>query len=454
VLTKTFLICSKTHLERREKMSYNKEELLNIADKHLMNAWGRVPIVFTEGKGVWLNDIDGKKYIDCTAQAWTLNCGHQHPKIIKAAKEQLEKLAYINLCYDIPVRNLLIKKLAEIAPGELGQKQIFATSGSEACEIAFQLAAKYNQGQNIICLSNSYHGRTFGAIAASFGMNSPKKGIERFLSSGFICMPNYYCYRCYFGLEYPKCGLFCATFIDTMLDRVKYGKIAGIIVEPIQGPGGQIPSPPDYLKKVREICNKHGITLIFDEIQTAFGRCGTMFGAEYYGAIPDIMTISKAFSSGWPISAVLTNDKYDLFKPNAEYIITTAAHPVLCASALATIEVLKEEKLLENATKMGKSITKRLNEMAENYELIGDVRGPGLHIGVELVKNRRTKEPAVEETKQFLSQALKNGAIFGGAGAGTELLSVIKVKPPLIINEGEVDIAMNIFEKTLKEISK
>jgi 4-aminobutyrate aminotransferase-like enzyme len=434
-------------------MEYTKKELLEIADKHLMNAWGRTPIVFTEGKGVWLKDIDGKRYIDCTAQAWTLNCGHQHPKIIKAAREQLEKLAYINVCFDVPVRNLLIKKLNEIAPGELGQKMVFGTSGSEANEVAFQLAAKYTGGQNFICLSNSYHGRTLGTIAASFGMNSPKIGIERFLPPGFVCVPGYYCYRCYFGLEYPNCGLFCAEFVDTTLEDIKIGRIAGLIAEPIFGPGGQVPSPPGYLKKIREICNKHGITLIFDEIQTAFGRCGTMFGAEYYGAIPDIMTISKAFSNGWPISAVLTSDKYDLFKPNAEYIVTTAAHPVLCASALATIEVLIEEKLPENAAKMGKYMTKRLNEMAEKYELLGDVRGPGLHIGVELVKNHRTKEPAVKETRRFLAQAVKNGALFGAAGAGSEMRSVIKVKPPLVINREEAEKAMDIFENTMKQIS-
>lgn len=433
-------------------MEYSKEELLRITDRHLMNAWGRTPILFTKGKGVWLWDIDGNKYIDCTGQAWTLNCGHQHPKVIKAAKEQLEKLAYVNVCFDVPIRNLLIKKLAEIAPGNLGEKQIFATSGSEANEVAFMLAARYAGAQSFISLSNSYHGRTLGTIAASFSMNAPKKGIEGLLPKGFICVPNFYCYRCFFGLEYPECDLYCADFIDITLERIKYGKIAGFIVEPVQGPGGQIPAPPGYLKKVRKICDKHGITLIFDEIQTAFGRCGTMFGAEYYDTMPDIMVISKAFSNGWPISAVLTSEKYDLFEPNAEYIITTAAHPVCCAAALASIEVLIEEKLPQNADKIGRYITKRLNEMAEKYEIIGDVRGPGLHIGVELVKDRRTKEPAIAETQKFLTAALKNGALFGACGAGSELRNIIKIKPPLVINEEEANMAMDIFEKTLKEI--
>lgn len=430
------------------KMQYSAEQLKEWSIKHIIRGWDYVPIMFTEGRGAVLRDTTGKEYIDCTSQAWCLNLGHQHPKVLAAAKGQIDKIAFIaDNVFDEPSKTLVARKLAEITPKGL-EKSAFATSGSTAVEGAIQLAMRYSGSKTIMTLYHGYHGRTIVTIAASY-LRKSKVGLERF-TSAFVRLPNFYCYRCYFDLEYPDCDLFCAKFVDRALER-QDEKPAGLLVEPVQGNGGQIPAPDGYLPELRKICDEHGVTLIFDEVQTGFGRCGKMFAADYYGVVPDIMVLGKAMGNGFPISAVVTSSKYDVIRPG-DFAFTHSAHPVACAAALATMEALIEEKLLENAVEMGKILTSRLREMAERHEIIGDVRGPGLFIGVELVKDGASREPALAETRDFLARGRRKGVIFGVSGVGEELGNVIKIKPPLCITEEQAERVIDVFEEVLKEV--
>lgn len=428
-------------------LSYSTDELLKISKEHVIYGWDHNPTIFTEGKGVILKDTNGNEYIDCTSQAWSVNIGHQHPRLIKATKDQIDKLIHIVPVFDHPARLLLAKKLADIAPGNL-KKSLFTTSGSEAVEGAILVAMKYSKAQTILTLYHGFHGRTIFTRAASY-LNQQKIGFERF-SVGFPRVPNFYCYRCYFGLTYPECGLECARFIDTALEHMADGKMAGLIVEPVQGNGGQIAPPKGYLNEIRKICNDHSVPLIFDEVQTGFGRCGKMFAADYYEVTPDVMALGKAFGSGFPIGGVLTSDEFNLIEPG-DFQFTHTAHPVCCVAASTTIDILVDEKLPENAAKMGEYFTKRLNELAKRYEMIGEVRGPGLNIGIEFVKDRKTKKRAMTEAQQFVNKAFKKGVIFGLSGVGGTG-NVVKVKPPLCIDEGEAAKVIQVFEATLKEI--
>lgn len=429
-------------------MRYSAEQLREWSIKHIIRGWDYVPIMFTEGKGAVLKDMTGKEYIDCTSQAWCLNLGHQHPKVLAAAKRQIEKIAFIaNNNFDEPSKTLVARKLAEITPKGL-EKSAFATSGSTAVEGAIQMAIKYSGSKKIMTLYHGYHGRTITTITASY-LKKSKVGLERFLGA-FVRVPNFYCYRCYFGLEYPDCDLFCAKFVDRALER-QNEKPAGVLVEPVQGNGGQIPAPDGYLPELRKICDDHDVTLVFDEVQTGFGRCGKMFAADHYNTVPDIMVLGKAMGNGFPISAVVTSSKYDVISPG-DFAFTHSAHPVACAAALATMEVLIEEKLPENAVEMGKILTSRLRELAEKHEIIGDVRGPGLAIGVELVKDSASKEPAFVETREFLAKGRSKGVIFGVSGVGEELGNVIKIKPPLCITEEQTERVIDVFEEILKGV--
>jgi 4-aminobutyrate aminotransferase-like enzyme len=221
-----------------------------------------------------------------------------------------------------------------------------------------------------------------------------------------------------------------------------------VLLEPVQGNGGQIPAPNGYLQEVRKICNEHGVPLIFDEVQTGFGRCGTMFAADYYKTIPDIMVIGKGLASGFPLAAIMTTDSYDVFEPG-DFGFTHSGQAVACAAALATIDVLLEEKLPENAAKMGNLMMTRLKELACKYDIIGDVRGVGLLIGVELVKDR--KQPAVDECTKIRQKMFEKGVICGVSGVGNTG-NVIKFKPPLCISEEQVEKVLEVFEETLREV--
>lgn len=428
----------------------SESEIRHIAEDIYMH--GDVPKgpFLIEADGCIIRDIDGKEYIDCQAQAWTLNVGHSNRKIIDAAIRQMKTLSHVRPIHDTFPRIRLVQKLSEIAPGNL-KKVGLSLGGSQASESAFKLAMINRPGsRNFITLYNAWHGNSLATIAASWtptqtlGVGAYGFGLkfEPFLNN-FLRVPNPYCYRCYFGEEYPNCNLTCAKVLELTIEKGASGPVAGVYLEPLQGVGGQVPCPPEYLREVRSICDKYGVLLMFDEVQTAFGRMGAMFAADYYGVYPDIIAVAKAMSNGWPVGAILADTGLKGFESQGEDAYTFGNNAVIQAATLATINYIIEGKLCDRAKEMGKYLTANLHELQKNYPQIGDIRGPGLHIGVEFVRDPETKEPADQETARFYQESMDRGVLFGLGGA---VKNVLKIKPPLTITKEEADRVLEVFE--------
>jgi 4-aminobutyrate aminotransferase-like enzyme len=406
-----------------------------------------VPIVVDHGQGALLYDTSGREFIDCTSQAWSLNIGYSHPKVIQAVEEVLAKYSHIRTSFETVPKLLLSKKLVELAPGNLDQV-IYTITGSEANEGALKIAMRNREGNTFVSLFDGYHGRTLATLNLSWP--HPDNRFTAW-SAPIVRIPQAYCYRCPINLTYPQCQLECVNLAKMIIEKGSGEPPVGLIMEPIQGNGGMINFPLDYYTAIRKMCDELGMLLIFDEIQTGFGRLGTWFGADLYQTIPDIMVIGKALGGGLPLFGVLFNSNLRGLAPG-DHSFTFAHFPLSMAAANAAIMVLEEENLLDRAKKMGTIYTNRLKELQNEYELIGDIRGPGLMIGVELVKDRETKEPAREETTRFIAEGLKRGVIFGESkylGLG----NIVKIKPPLVITEDEVFKTLDVFEDVLKELS-
>jgi len=408
---------------------------------------GGLPIIIDSGRGAIIKDINGKEYIDCTSQAWTFNIGFGHPKVMNAAIEQIKKITHVRTSFETIPKLILLKRLADIAPFNL-KKIGFSLHGSVANESALKLAITNNpEGKKFLVPFDGYFGRTLATIAASWPYHSVSSLFSQFMEN-FIRVPNAYCYRCPINLEYPKCNLQCAEYVKTVIEKGSEPIIA-FMIEPLQANGGMIEYPEGYLKRIREICDEYGILLIFDEIQTGFGRLGAMFAAELYNVAPDILTFGKSIGGGFPLAGFMLRENLKPPQPATDSY-TFAHFPVSFAAAIATLEVIKEENLIEKARRMGEYFTKRLKELQDKYEIIGDIRGPGLMIGIELVKNRKTKEPANDITHQIVKEAIEDGVIFGESkfvGLG----NVLKIKPPLVITESQADRVLEVFEKHIKK---
>ncbi len=417
--------------------------------KYLMSGsvGGGLPIMIESGKGAIIKDVNGNEYIDCTSQAWSYNIGFSHPKVIAAVKEQMVKITHVRTSFETVPKLLLANKLGKLAPGNL-KKIAFCLHGSVANESAMKLAMTNNPGgMKFLAPFNNYSGRTLATIDASWPYHPLCRTFAPYMGH-VVRIPHAYCYRCPFGLEKKSCGLLCAEYVKTMLEKA-VEPVIGLITEPMQASGGMIDFPAGYLKRLREICDEFNILLIFDEIQTAFGRLGAMFASELYDVIPDILSFGKAIGGGYPLAGVMQRE--DLKTPTAASDSYTFAHfPISFAAGLATLEVIEEENMLEKARHMGEYFTSRLKELQSKYEQIGDIRGPGLMIGIELVKNRETKEMANELTHAILTQAVDEGVLFGESlfkGMG----NVLKIKPPLVISESQADRVLEVFEKLLKK---
>lgn len=406
-----------------------------------------VPIVVDRGKGALLFDKSGREFIDCTSQAWSLNIGYSHPKVLEAVQEVMVKYSHIRTSFETVPKLLLSKKLVELSPPDLDQV-IYTITGSEANEGAMKIALRNRPGNTFVSLFDGYHGRTFATLNLSWP--HPNNRFTAW-SGPVVRIPQAYCYRCPLKLKYPECDLACVELAKTIIQKGSNEPPVALIMEPMQGNGGMIEFPPDYYAAIKNMCQELGMLLIFDEIQTGFGRLGTWFAAELYDTVPDIMVIGKALGGGFPLFGVLFNSKLEGLAPG-DHSFTFAHFPLSMAAANAAIQVLEEEKLLERANKMGEIISNRIRELQDRYELIGDIRGPGLMIGVELVKNRQTKEPAREETSLFIKEGINRGVIFGESkylGLG----NIVKIKPPLVITEEQVEKTLNVFEDIVSELS-
>ena len=408
---------------------------------------GGIPIVVDRGKGASFWDKSGAEYIDCTSQAWSLNVGYCHPKVIEAVSEQIRLYTHIRTSFDTVPKLLLAKKLSELGPGNL-KKVTFALSGSEANEGAMKLAMRNRPGDLFVTLWDGYHGRTLSTLNMSW---PHPNNCFRAWKGEVLRIPQAYCYRCPFDLTYPSCQLGCVKFAKQAIRKEASEPPVALMMEPIQGNGGMIDFPQAYYSAIREMCNEFGMLLIWDDIQTGFGRVGDWFAANLYRTVPDIMIIGKGLGGGFPLFGTLSRSDLKPFEPG-DHSFTFAHFPVSMAAALATIKVIEEENLLDRSRQLGRWICERLNAMKEKYELVGDVRGPGLMIGVELVKNKRTKEPAYEEAHQFVIEGLKRGVIFGEAKY-SKLGNIVKIKPPIVITESQVERVLEVFEEIVQKLN-
>jgi 4-aminobutyrate aminotransferase-like enzyme len=406
------------------------------------------PITIVEHHGSTFTDDQGNEYIDCTAQAWSLNVGGCHPRIINAVMEQMRHATHIRSGYGTIPKYLLNKRLTEIAPGNL-KKVSWCLHGSVANEGAIKLALRNRPHRRYFLTPwRSFFGRTLATMDLSWPhLHHLFDGY----TGNVVHFPHAYCYRCPFDLSRPECELACAKFLRQTIKHCPEGPPAAVFMEPMQAGGGMIEYPADYLKEVRAICDEHDILLVWDEIQTAFGRMGSLFAAELYNVIPDIMSFGKAIGGGFPLAGTLNAETLEGYGPQ-DHGFTFASFPISMAAGIVTLQILEDEKLPERAASLGENISNRLQELQDQFEIIGDIRGPGLMIGIELVKNRETKEPAVSETIRFIEEGLKRGVLFGELGY-QDMMNVVKIKPPLVITDGEVERVLEVFEEILEIVS-
>jgi len=427
------------------------EEIVQKDKEYLIQCTPRQPIVLTEGKAALVKDVNGKEYIDCLSGISVANTGHRHPKVVKAAKEQIDKLIHCSgLYYTIP-QTLLAEKIAEVTPKEL-KKSFFCNSGAEAVEGAVKLTKKYalkngKAGIGVIALQTSFHGRTSLALTLT-GQKKYKIGLAAFANHpGVVHAPAPYCYRCRFN--YPDCGIACAYAVEDIIEWSTTGDVASFIAEPILGEGGIIVPPKEYWELMPKICRDHNILFILDEVQTGFARTGKLLAAELWNIHPDIMTMAKGLGGGFPIGAFIAKDEIAAALNPGDHFSTFGGNPVCCAAALANVKAMIEEKLPEKVTELGNHATDRFNDLMKRYPIIGDVRGRGLMIGIELVKDRKKKTPAQEEAKKVRAKMLDKGVIIGLGGVRK---CTIRMQPCLTITKTQVDKVINTFEETLRAL--
>lgn len=404
------------------------------------------PVSIVRGEGPFFVDKDGNVFIDFCAGVAVLVLGHNHPEVKRAIIEQVDRFVYYesqDFFFDLQVQ--AARKLIEVSPGD-GQKVFFSNSGTESIEAAIKVAFRSRPLRRVgMAFIGSFHGRTLGALSHTASKTIHKKFYPSL--SNVIHLPYPYCYRCPYRLDPEVCGTYCVDIIEEIyFERLADPSTVNyIITEPIQGEGGYIVPPDTFFQRLQRLCEMHGILLIDDEIQAGMGRTGRMFACEHWGLEPDIICLAKGIAGGIPLGATVIPSQLDL-EPGA-HSNTFGGNAIALNVMLKVFEVIERERLLENAERMGALILSRLNEMEERYEVVGDVRGRGLMVGVEIVKDKRSKEHGVEERDQILWEMVKRGLVSVGCGK-----SVIRFCPPLIITEEIVDDAMNIFEESVKSL--
>ncbi len=405
------------------------------------------PLVVDYAKGMYVWDVDGKQYLDFTAGIAVCATGHCHPEVVRSAEEQAEKLIHMSgTDFYYPSQIKLAEKLAEIVPGAPNRRVFFCNSGAEAVEAAIKLSRWYKRRPYIIAFYGAFHGRTCGALSLTCSKIVHKKFFSPLLPC--VIHTHYaYCYRCPFNLKYPECDFACVSFIEDEIFKklVSPEEVAAVFAEPIQGEGGYIVPPPGFFERLKKLLDKYEILFVDDEVQAGMGRTGRMFGIEHWDVIPDIVCIAKGLASGFPIGAMVARKSIMSWERGA-HASTFGGNPISCEAALATIRLL-ENGLVENAEKMGNYLIEKLKEMQKNYEIMGDVRGKGLMVGVELVKDREKKTPAKEECDKILQKCFEKGLLLLSCGE-----SVIRFMPPLIVEKEHIDKALEIFEEVLKSI--
>ncbi len=406
------------------------------------------PIELVRGEGARVWDGVGNEYLDFFGGIVTTISGHVVPKLVEALTEQAGKIAHTSTLYLIRPMVELAEKLTGLSPVEPSPvKAFFVGSGTEAIEAALLFATNWRRSNEIIALRNSYHGRSFGAIGITGNKGWSASSFSP-LNVSYALAP--YCYRCPLGLSYPDCGVACGEDLRNVIETTTTGEPAAMIAEPIQGVGGFVTPPPEYFGIVKSILDEFGIPFIADEVQTGFGRTGEAFwGIDGYGVHPDAMVCAKGLGNGMAIGAVVSRaDMMDSIKANS--ISTFGGNPIAATYALANLEHIEEERLQENAYKLGNTLYRGLKDLEDRYDVVGEVRGKGLMIGVELVKDKASKQPGADVAAQVMETCKERGLLIGKGGLYG---NVLRISPPLIITEDDVARAVETLEVAFGEAS-
>jgi 4-aminobutyrate aminotransferase len=426
------------------------KEVLRRDQKVIAPCYSRpYPAVIEKGEGVRVWDVDGNRFLDFAAGIATVSTGHCHPEVVKAIQDQADRLIHMSgTDFYYPLQVELAEKLAEITPGRRNKQVFFGNSGTEANEAALKLARYATGREKAIAFYGSFHGRTYGSLSLTASKPVQKKGFGSLLSDVFH-VPYGYCYRCDYNLSYPSCEVHCVKFIEDVLFKkiLPPEEVAAIFVEPIQGEGGYVIPPPTYLQELKSLAEKYGILLVADEVQSGMGRTGKMFAIEHWGVKPDIVTAAKGIASGMPLGACIATSSLMSWEPGA-HASTFGGNPVSCAAALKTIELL-EGGLLQNAREMGDYMMQRLQEMVEEHSILGDLRGKGLMIGVEVVKDKETRIPDPDKRDEIVQEAFERGLLILGAGPTT-----IRFSPPLVLTKEEAKEGLRVFEEAVRRVEK
>jgi 4-aminobutyrate aminotransferase len=423
------------------------EEILERDRRYISPSYPRAyPFVMDRGEGVWVYDVDGNLYLDLNAGIAVATTGHRHPLVTQAIREQIERfIHYSGADFHYREEVELAEKLAEIVPGAKNKRVFFSNSGSEAVEAAMKLA-RYKTGRPLfMAFMGAFHGRTFGSLSLTASKMFHRKKFSPLLPQVFhIPFPNPY--RPPFGVSEEEVTDAVLDYIENTLFKtvVPPEEVAAFFVEPIQGEGGYIVPPLDFYRKLKNLLEKYDILFVADEVQSGMGRTGKMFAIEHFGVIPDIVTLAKGIASGLPLGATVARASLMDWRRGA-HASTFGGNPVSCSAALVTIRLLEDE-LVENAQRVGKFLIENLREIQKRYEIIGDVRGLGLMVGVEVVEDPVKKTPSPKLRDRIVMECFRRGVLLLGAGE-----SAIRFSPPLIIREEEIAVGLEIFEGVLKK---
>lgn len=403
-------------------------------------------LVIKQGRGCRLSDVEGKSYLDFMAGVAVCSLGHSHPNYIAALREQLDRVTAGS--FTTENRVALLRLIASLTPGDLNRTQLYS-GGAEAVEAAIRLAKSYTGKFEILSFWGGFHGKTGGVLGL---IGDPFKQHWGILHPGLHLAPYPDCYRCPFNMDYPGCSMFCLDFVGKVIENNTAGSLAAIIVETIQGTAGNIIPPPEFLPGLLEIAHEHGALLIADEMITGFGRTGMMFGSNHTGLVPDIMTIGKGMGGGFPISGLVSTDEITASRPFSKPSSSSSSYggnPLASTAGLATIQTIVDEALVENSREVGAHLLQGLSALQEKYEFIGDVRGRGLLIGVELVKDRNTREPLDKAvTRQIFLETLKRGLICMNYKPN------FRINPPLILSRAEADEGLAILDEVFAHVTR
>jgi 4-aminobutyrate aminotransferase / (S)-3-amino-2-methylpropionate transaminase / 5-aminovalerate transaminase len=418
----------------------------------VQGAFHATPVFIDKAEGAVIEDVDGNRMIDFAGGIGCLNTGHRAPAVIAALRRQLDRFLHTSfnvLPYESYVA--VCEKLNVLVPIQGPKKSLLVNSGAEAVENAIKIARSYTRRSAIISFEDAFHGRTYMAMALTSKTHPYKAGFEPFPSDVYR-IPFGYCYRCSYSLTYPSCKLHCAKQIEDTFKRVVAAEsVAAVIAEPIMGEGGFITPPPEFFPILGEICRKHGILLIADEVQTGFARTGALFASERLGFDPDLLVTAKSLGGGLPLAAVTGRAEIMDTPQVGQLGGTFAGNPAACEAALAVFDIIEKENLCDRANRLGERFRKRAAKWQSQLELVGEVRGLGAMQALELVRSRATHEPADDETKQVSQYCYEHGLVTITAGSYG---NVIRLLMPLVITDGQMDEGLDVLEAALAQVAE